>query len=75
MEAIMPGSIKPRTRLAIGAVIALGMAIVGVSATGTPLNVPLTLVSPPETDAHYSDRQRQQLRRYFSQDRRDLLLQ
>jgi hypothetical protein len=50
------------------------MAIVGLSATGTSLNVPQTLVSPSEADAHYSDRQRQQLRRYFNQDRRDLLL-
>jgi hypothetical protein len=71
MEAIMASS---TTRLATGAVFALGVAILGLSATGTPLNVPLTLVSPSETDAHYGDRQRQQLRRYFNQDRRDLLL-
>jgi hypothetical protein len=77
MEAIMPRS---TTQLAIGAVIALGMAIVGLSATGTPLNVPQTLVirDKPllsETDAQVSDRERLQLRRYFNQERRDLLFQ
>jgi bifunctional non-homologous end joining protein LigD len=76
MEAIMPRS---TTQLAIGAVIALGMAIVGLSATGTPLNVPQTLVirDKPllsETAAQVSDRERLQLRRYFNQERRDGLL-
>jgi hypothetical protein len=69
MEAIMPGS---TTRLAIGAAIALGMAIVGLSAIGTTLNVPQTLANldeVSETDAH---RDRQELRRYFIQERRDL---
>jgi hypothetical protein len=69
MEAIM---IMPRstTQLAIGAVIALGMAIVGLSATGTPLNVPqLVKASLSETDVQFRDRE--QLRRYFLQDRRD----
>ena len=33
------------TRLALGAAIALGMAIAGLSATGTPLNVAQTLVN------------------------------
>jgi hypothetical protein len=66
--------------LAIGAVIALGMAIVGLSATGTPLNVARILVirDKPllsETDAQVSDRERLQLRRYFNQERRDLLFQ
>ena len=64
----MPGS---TTRLAIGAAIALGMAIVGLSAIGTPLNVPQTLVNldeVSETDAQL----RQQLRRHFIQERRDL---
>ena len=64
----MPGS---TTRLAIGAAIALGMAIVGLSAIGTPLNVPQTLVNldeVSETDAQL----RQQIRRYFIQERRDL---
>ena len=68
MEDIMPGS---TTRLAIGAAIALGMAIVGLSAIGTPLNVPQTLVNldeVSETDAQL----RQQLRRHFIQERRDL---
>jgi hypothetical protein len=73
MEAIMPGT---TTRLAIGAAIALGMAIVGLSATGTPLNVPQTLVNLngpvlSETDGQFADRHRQQLRRYFLQERRD----
>ena len=77
MEAIMPRS---TTQLAVGAVIALGMAIVGLSATGTPLNVAQTLVirDKPllsETDAQVSDRERLQLRRYFNQERRDLLFQ
>jgi hypothetical protein len=76
MEAIMPRS---TTQLAVGAVIALGMAIVGLSATGTPLNVAQTLVirDKPllsETDAQVSDRERLQLRRYFNQERRDGLL-
>ena len=63
----MPGS---TTRLAIGAAIALGMAIGGLSATGTPLNVPQPdKVSLSETDAQFRDRQ--QLRRYFLQERRD----
>ena len=65
----MPGS---TTRLAIGAAIALGMAIVGLSAIGTTLNVPQTLANldeVSETDAH---RDRQELRRYFIQERRDL---
>jgi hypothetical protein len=67
MEAIMPRS---TTQLAIGAVIALGMAIVGLSATGTPLNVPqLVKASLSETDVQFRDRE--QLRRYFLQDRRD----
>jgi hypothetical protein len=66
--------------MAIGAMIALGMAIVGLSATGTTLNVPQTLVirDKPllsETDAQVSDRERLQLRRYFNQERRDLLFQ
>ena len=66
-------------RLAIGALIALGMAIVGLSASGTPLNVAQTLVirDKPllsETDAQVSDRERLQLRRYFSQERRDWIL-
>ena len=64
----MPSS---TTRLAIGAAIALGMAIVGLSAIGTPLNVPQTLVNldeVSETDAQL----RQQLRRHFIQERRDL---
>ena len=57
-------------RLAIGALIALGMAIVGVSATGTPLiNRQNGLLS--ETRAEVSDHQ--QLRRYFLQRSRDLL--
>jgi len=34
---------RSTTQLAIGAVIALGMAIVGLSATGTPLNMAQTL--------------------------------
>jgi hypothetical protein len=77
MEAIMPRS---TTQLAVGAVIALGMAIVGLSASGTPLNVAQTLVirEKPllsETDAQVSDRERLQLRRYFNQERRDLLFQ
>jgi hypothetical protein len=56
--------------LAIGALIALGMAIVGVSATGTPLiNRHERLLS--ETRAEVSDHQ--QLRRYFLQGSRDLL--
>ena len=65
------------TRLAIGAAVALGMAIVGLSATGTPVNVPQTAVvnlDEPflsETDAQFRDRHRQQLRRYFIQERRD----
>jgi hypothetical protein len=76
MEAIMPRS---TTQLAVGAVIALGMAIVGLSATGTTLNVAQTLVirDKPllsETDAQVSDRERLQLRRYFNQERRDGLL-
>ena len=67
MEAIMPRS---TTRLAMGAVIALGGAIVGLSATGTPLNVPQSdKASLSETDAQFRDRQ--QIRRYFLQDRRD----
>ena len=68
----MPGS---TTRLAIGAAIALGMAIVGLSAIGTPLNVPQTLVNldeVSETDAQFGNRDRQQLMRYFIQERRDL---
>ena len=57
------------TRLALGAAIALGMAIAGLSATGTPLNVAQTLVNlDSETDAQL----RQQLRRHFIQERRDL---
>ena len=67
MEAIMASS---TTRLALGA-IALGMAIAGLSATGTPLNVAQTLVNldeVSETDAQL----RQQLRRHFIQERRDL---
>jgi hypothetical protein len=57
-------------RLAIGALIALGMAIVGVSATGIPLvNRHERLLS--ETRAEVSDHQ--QLRRYFLQGSRDLL--
>jgi hypothetical protein len=77
MEEIMPRS---TTQLAVGAVIALGMAIVGLSATGTPLNVAQTLAirDKPllsETDAQVSDRERLQLRRYFNQERRDLLFQ
>jgi hypothetical protein len=77
MEAIMPRS---TTQLAVGAVIALGMAIVGLSASGTPLNVAQTLVIREksllsETDAQVSDRERLQLRRYFNQERRDLLFQ
>jgi hypothetical protein len=73
MEAIMPNS---TTRLAIGAAIALGIGIVGLSATGTPLNVPQTLVKLDEsllseTDAQFGNRDRQQLRRYFLQERRD----
>jgi phosphate/sulfate permease len=76
MEAIMPRS---TTQLAVGAVIALGMAIVGLSATGTPLNVAQTLVirDKPllsEADAQVSDRQRLQLRRHFIQERRDWIL-
>ncbi len=66
--AIMASS---TTRLALGAAIALGMAIVGLSAIGTPLNVPQTLVNldeVSETDAQL----RQQIRRYFIQERRDL---
>ena len=56
--------------LAIGAVIALGMAIVGVSAIGTPLiNRHERLLS--ETRAEVTDQQ--QLRRYFLQGSRDLL--
>jgi hypothetical protein len=60
-------------RLAVGAVIALGAAIVGLSATGTPVEVPQTLVNrdkplPSEKVAEVSDRDRQQLRRYFLQD-------
>ena len=40
------------TRLALGAAIALGMAIAGLSATGIPLNVAQTLVNlDSETDA------------------------
>ena len=67
MEVIMPRS---TTQLAIGAVIALGVAIAGLSATGTPLNVPQPdKASLSETDAQFRDRQ--QLRRYFLQDRRD----
>ena len=67
MEAIMPRS---TTRLAMGAVIALGGAIVGLSATGSPLNVPQPdKASLSETDAQFRDRQ--QIRRYFLQDRRD----
>jgi hypothetical protein len=63
----------------MGAVIALGMAIVGLSATGTPLNVAQTLVirDKPllsEADAQVSDRQRLQLRRHFIQERRDWIL-
>jgi hypothetical protein len=74
MEAIMPRS---TTQSAVGAVIALGMAIVGLSATGTPLNVAQTLVirDKPllsETDAQVSERL--QLRRHFSQERRDWIL-
>lgn len=70
---------RSTTQLAIGAVIALGMAIVGLSATGTPLNVAQTLViwDKPllsETDAQVSDRERLQLRRHFSQERRDWIL-
>jgi len=65
MEAIMASS---TTRLALGA-IALGMAIAGLSATGTPLNVAQTLVNlDSEPDAQL----RQQLRRHFIQERRDL---
>jgi hypothetical protein len=76
MEAIMPRS---TTQLAVGAVIALGMAIVGLSASGTPLNVAQTLVirDKPllsEMDAQVSDRERLQLRRHFSQERRDWIL-
>ena len=57
------------TRLALGAAIALGMAIAGLSATGIPLNVAQTLVNlDSETDAQL----RQQLRRHFIQERRDL---
>ena len=65
------------TRLAIGAAVALGMAIVGLSATGTPVNVPQIPVANldepflSETDAQFRDRHRQQLRRYFIQERRD----
>jgi hypothetical protein len=64
MEVIMPRS---TTQLAIGAVIALGMAIVGLSATGTPLNMAQTPVirDKPllsQTDAQVSDRERLQLR-------------
>ena len=55
------------------------MAIVGLSATGTTLNVAQTLVirDKPllsETDAQVSDRERLQLRRHFSQERRDWIL-
>jgi len=71
---------RSTTQLAVGAVIALGMAIVGLSASGTPLNVAQTLVIREktllsETDAQVSDRERLQLRRYFNQERRDLLFQ
>jgi hypothetical protein len=67
MEAIMPRS---TTQLAMGTVIALGVAIAGLSATGTPLNVlQPDKASLSETDAQSRDRQ--QLRRYFLQDRRD----
>ena len=70
---------RSTTQLAVGAVIALGMAIVGLSAIGTPLNVAQTLVirGKPllsETDAQVSDRERQQLRRHISQERRDWIL-
>jgi len=56
------------------------MAIVGLSASGTPLNVAQTLVIRDKpllsvTDAQVSDRERLQLRRYFNQERRDLLFQ
>jgi hypothetical protein len=74
MEAIMPRS---TTQLAVGAVIALGMAIVGLSATGTPLNVAQTLVirdKPLLSETQVSDRERLQLRRHFSQERRDWIL-
>ena len=61
---------RSTTQLAIGAVITLGVAIVGLSATGTPLNVPQPdKASLSEKDAQFSDRQ--QLRRYFLQERRD----
>jgi hypothetical protein len=57
-------------RLAIGAVIVLGIAIVGVSVTGTLLvNRRERLLL--ETRAEVSDHQ--QLRRYFLQGSRDLL--
>jgi hypothetical protein len=57
-------------RFAIGALIALGMAIVGVSATGTPLinrHERLLSATGAEVSAH------QQLRRYFLQRSRDFL--
>ena len=57
-------------RLAIGALIALGMAIVGFSATGTPLinrHERLLSATGAEVSAH------QQLRRYFLQRSRDFL--
>jgi hypothetical protein len=67
---------RSTAQLAMGAVIALGMAIVGLSATGTPLNVAQTRDKPllSETDAQVSDRERLQLRRHFSQERRDWIL-
>jgi hypothetical protein len=57
-------------RLAIGAVIALGMAIVGVSATGTPVVYRHERLLS-ETRAEVSDHQ--QLRRYFLKGSRDFL--
>jgi hypothetical protein len=81
MEAIMPRSAT--TRLVIGAVIALGMEIVSVSAIRgaaaveqTPVNRPQALDNRDdplisETDAPVSDRE--QLRRYFLEDWRDRL--